>query len=194
MRFWERMQFMLRADAHGVLDGLQDRRLLLKQHLRDAELALVNKHNRLKELELEQRHLLEQQQQLAAEQALLERDITLALQSGQDELAKKPLERLLGSQQLSTRIAAQQKQRTAERTELHAAVVEQQAEFVLLQGRAREFLQCAQSSDKDLWASPVVSADQVELALLRRKQALREHTPRPGEKIDPTGTDEEAER
>jgi phage shock protein A len=43
MSFWKRMTQTLRADAHGVIDALEDRVLLFKQHLREAELEVERK-------------------------------------------------------------------------------------------------------------------------------------------------------
>jgi phage shock protein A len=47
MRILDRMGLMIRADAHGVMDQLEERSLLLKQHLREAELELDRKRARL---------------------------------------------------------------------------------------------------------------------------------------------------
>ena len=38
MKFLDRALRMVRADAHGIMDQLEERSLLLKQHLREAEL------------------------------------------------------------------------------------------------------------------------------------------------------------
>ena len=40
MTFFQRFITLARADAHGMLDSLEDRSLILKQCLREAELAI----------------------------------------------------------------------------------------------------------------------------------------------------------
>ena len=46
MRFLDRMTTLVKADAHGVIDHLEEKSLLLKQHLREAELELDRKRAR----------------------------------------------------------------------------------------------------------------------------------------------------
>ena len=46
MKILDRMGLLMRADAHGVMDQLEERSLLLKQHLREAELELDHKRAR----------------------------------------------------------------------------------------------------------------------------------------------------
>ena len=48
--FVQRLNRLVRADAHGLLESLEDRSLLLKQHLREAELELQRKRARLSTL------------------------------------------------------------------------------------------------------------------------------------------------
>ena len=36
MSLWTRWTTLIRADAHGVVDALEDKALVLRQHLRDA--------------------------------------------------------------------------------------------------------------------------------------------------------------
>ena len=55
MRLATRIGRLVRSDAHGILDQLEERSLLLKQHLRDAEIALDHKRARIDVLEDEQR-------------------------------------------------------------------------------------------------------------------------------------------
>ena len=40
MSFFERFRTTLRADAHGLIDAFEEPTLMLKQYLRDAELAV----------------------------------------------------------------------------------------------------------------------------------------------------------
>ena len=41
MNLLDRMARLVRADAHGVVEALEDRGLLLRQHLRDAEAEVL---------------------------------------------------------------------------------------------------------------------------------------------------------
>ena len=53
MHLFDRWTRMLRADAHGVLDRLEERSLLLKQHLREAEVEVACKRARIETLDAE---------------------------------------------------------------------------------------------------------------------------------------------
>ena len=49
IRLIDRMSRLVAADAHGLVESLEDRTLLLKQHLREAELELQHKRARIEE-------------------------------------------------------------------------------------------------------------------------------------------------
>ena len=51
MSIFKRIRTTVQADAHGVIDAIEDRALLLKQYLRDAETDLAKKRARLQQLE-----------------------------------------------------------------------------------------------------------------------------------------------
>ena len=51
MKFLARALRLVRADAHGVMDQLEERSLLLKQHLREAEVEITRKRVRVEALE-----------------------------------------------------------------------------------------------------------------------------------------------
>ena len=75
MRFVDRLTLLVKADAHGVLEQLEERTLLAKQHLREAELELARKRARAEALEEEGRRLTEEAQHLEAEIAALDEDV-----------------------------------------------------------------------------------------------------------------------
>src|SRR5262245_47796546 len=104
MKFWDRFRTTVRADAHGVIDALEDRALVLKQHLRDAEIEVQRKRAALATLERERVRLLKDRERARAEHARLDLDVELALAESQDELARRTLQRLLPLEQLDIRI------------------------------------------------------------------------------------------
>jgi phage shock protein A len=180
MSFWERFRTTMRADAHGVIDALEDRALLLKQHLRDAELEVQHKRAQLVALEREHARLLKDRERIAKEQARYERDVELALSESQDELARHALQRLLPLQQLDTRIADRLALLDDERRTLGEVLAEQQAALSELQARVTAFL--AEQAQRDAgqgapFAPRPVEPETIELELLRRKRAQRDAQP-----------------
>ncbi len=175
MHFFDRLKATLRADAHGVIDALEDRALLLKQHLRDAELELQRKRARLAELAAEHARLGKDHERVQAEQARHDRDAELALSEANDELARKAISRALALAQLTRRIAERLEQVREEQHALTSALAAQEAELIALRTRVEAFLAAqAQTSREDAGFVPApVTDDQVELELLRRKRARR---------------------
>ena len=66
MGLFTRMVRLCKADMHGVMDQMEDRGLLLKQHLRDMETALHQKEIYLKQMT----HTKKQLEQAAKELGL----------------------------------------------------------------------------------------------------------------------------
>jgi phage shock protein A len=165
MKFFDRLALLVKADAHGVLEQLEERSLLAKQHLREAELELGRKRARSEALEEESRRLAEEAERLEAETAALDRDVALALAGGEEELARFALRRLLP------------KRRAAEIVELRTRVLarleSQEREFEDLQRRVRARLAALRDEDsaRALIAETPVAEEEVEIELLRRRTA-----------------------
>ena len=88
MSLFDRMKTSVKADAHGVIDALEDRRLLLRQCVRDAEAELGKKRAHLQALELDLRSIERDGARAAQQLAELEADAELALSAGEDALAQ----------------------------------------------------------------------------------------------------------
>jgi phage shock protein A len=172
MRLWNRLARVVTSDVHGVVDALEDRRLLLRQGLREAELALDRKRARLAALEAEARGLEEDERRLAREGAAADADVELALAEGRDDLARFAARRLLPLRD-AARAAAERAQRLGqERERLAARIGEQDQELCALQARVKAEL-ARLPADEDEPAAPraaAVSDEDVELELLRRRR------------------------
>ena len=46
IRLFDRIRMLLKADAHGVVESLEERSLLVKQYVREAEIELDRKRAR----------------------------------------------------------------------------------------------------------------------------------------------------
>jgi len=95
MRLFERFSRLVKADAHGVIDSLEERSLLLKQHLREAELALARLRAERDALEEDKTQLEQEAGRLRARVTQLDEDVELALSAGKDELARFAVRELL---------------------------------------------------------------------------------------------------
>ncbi len=171
MRLWDRMSFQLRADAHGVMDRLEERSLLLKQHLREAELELDRKRARQEALDEEDRRLAEQIEREEVAVARLDQDVELALAGAKDELARFAVRRLLPRK----RALAALRDRRDEVGRDRARRVEQLALQEEQLRELRERVRARIAAEEEQWSSPwanesAVAEEDVELELLRRRR------------------------
>lgn len=186
MSFWQRMTRTLRADAHGVIDALEDRVLLLKQHVREAELEVQRKQARLQALVAEQEQRKRQLLRLSAESLEHERDAELAVEAGEDALARFALSSWLSKREAQQRLAERLQVIEQEHVALTTALAQQEPELEALRARVAAFvLENARQSTSEpgsLDPRPIAS-ERVELELLRRKRA-KEHGAPSGPEVD----------
>jgi len=173
MRWFDRFATLIKADAHGVLEQLEERSLLAKQHLREAELELGRKSARCEALDDESRRLADEAERLRSEIASLDEDVELALSGDKDELARFSVRRLLPKQRALEDIV----QRRAEISEEHARLGEkleaQRAELDTLARRVAARLASEREGGTGGRPSEAPAADEeVELELLRRRRAV----------------------
>lgn len=174
MGVFDRFLTLARADAHGVADALEDRALVLRQHLRDAAAELDRKRQRLAALAAEERDLGDEQRRLEEESRALDEDVALAIAGDKEELARFAVRKLLplryGARRVEERLTAVRR----EAEELAARLAEQEGAYAELERQVRGHLaRLAQEEGERPWAwsEPVVSDEDVELELLRRTAA-----------------------
>jgi phage shock protein A len=169
LRLLDRLATLARADAHGVLDALEERSLLLRQHLRDAELALQRRRARLEGLAREEERLVEALRREDAELARLDEDVALALAGGREDLARFALRRLLPRRREREAQAAALADVRDERAEGGERRAAQERAFEELRARVRARLAKGTRDEDDELLGPALADDEeVEIELLRR--------------------------
>ena len=181
MGILSRWATLLAADAHGVVDALEDRALVLRQHVREAGAELGRKKSRLEAFEAEARDLAAESEAVAAEKKKLDEDATLALQEGDDDLARFAVRKLLPLERRLVVIARRLEDLDRERGELAEEVARQQSELERLEAQAKAYLDRLESGETPRDGAPAaawwepVEDEEVELELLRRRrQAAKE--------------------
>jgi phage shock protein A len=172
MNFMDRLGLLVRADAHGVLEQLEERSLLAKQHLREGELELDRKRAQVGALEDESRRLADEAQRFEAEVSALDADVELVLAGGKEELARfsvrKPLPLRRRAESARQRVADLDDQRAR----LAATLAEQEQQLEALRAQVRSRLAAAHAEGDGGYAPSAPAADEeVELELLRRRAA-----------------------
>jgi phage shock protein A len=173
IRLFDRIATLLKADAHGLVESLEERSLLLKQYLREAELDLTRKRARLEAVREEEKRLREALDRVEGEARALDADISLALDGGKDDLARFAIRRLIPRRNEATALRIQAEQRAAEAETLAERLALQQTQFESLRARVRAEL--ARESAPEVggpWPCEAVVADEeVEIELMRRRRA-----------------------
>ena len=174
MKFFDRFTTLVKADAHGVLEQLEERTLLAKQHLRDAELELARKRARLEALADEARRAEEELARLGAESSALDADVELALGGGKEELARYALRKLLPKRRASDALRRRRAEIDDERQRIAAKLAEQEAQLEELKRRVRARIAEAQAeagAPRALAVEVPAADEEIEIELLRRRGA-----------------------
>ncbi len=174
LRFFDRLARLIRADAHGVVAALEDRQLLLEQHLREAELAFAAKRARADALAEEEVRLARAADAERTRAASLDEDVALALQGEKDELARFALRRLLASRKRAAATEAEQAHVGEERHRLTEQLSSQERALDDLRERVRCHRERAAARSAAQWGPSetcTVADEEVEIELLRRRGA-----------------------
>ncbi len=168
MSLFQRIKTNVKADAHGVVDALEDRALLLRQYVRDAEAELLRKRGQLQLAETELRSLEREEKSTETELQRFEADAELAIAAGNDELSRFALKGVLVRRARQRRHAARREELEREQQELSRLLAEQSERYEALKERVEAELQASGSGCEATFET--VSEEQVELELLRRKK------------------------
>ncbi len=166
-----RLSTLARADAHGVVDALEDKALVLRQQVREAAAELDRKRGLIDGMAAEDKDLRAEAERIIERRAALEEDVELALAGDQDELARYAIKKLLplrhGGAQIERRIEVL----AGERAGLEQQLAEQEAEFELLESRVKGYLarRGTDAGGVRAFTDLTVTDQDVELELLRRR-------------------------
>lgn len=176
MRFFDRLTTLVKADAHGVVDALEERSLLLRQHVREAELELLQKRARVEALGDEEARLREERERCSRRLASLDEDIALALDGGKEDLARFAIRRMIPDRRALSALDAQIAEVVEAREKIAERLEAQEQQFEALRQRARVHLQETTRDAGDLRdvIEPAVADEEVEIELLRRRQQRAE--------------------
>ena len=169
MGLFDRFSTVVRADAHGVVDALEDRRLMLKQCLRDAEAELDRKRASLatlrEELSRVQKGIVSASQQREDS----DRSVALALEEGEEELARFATRRFLTAVRLLDTLSKRKEQLEEEIQSAQTVLAQQQQELEQLRERILEAIRHGDERWDTASVADAVTEQDVSLELLRRR-------------------------
>jgi len=178
MQFFDRFINLAKADAHGVLDSLEDPGLVLKQCLREAENELVSNRSRRDELVLWVEQLDKQRDGLVKRGQTLDEEIRLSIAKEAEDLARFSIRRLLATQRRREEIGEEIRSACEERNALETRIAMQDAELTELRQQVEDYLARQRASEAGCTSSHTdpevghfIREEEVELELLRRREA-----------------------
>ena len=162
-----RISRLFSADVNAVIDRLEEPDLVLKQALRDMQDAAAVTESRVRALQTQIEQLTARRTDADEQLSCLDDELAVCLDAGDDDLARNVLRRKLG-------VEAGAKDMAARDIELKRALAHQVQICEEQQQELESIRQKTELFDAELVSThelaPAVSAEQVEIALLKEKQ------------------------
>jgi phage shock protein A len=154
------------------MDRIEERTLLMKQHLREAELELDRKRARLDAMDEEARRAGEQLERVRAEIARLDADVELALAGDKDDLARFAVRRLLPHRRTEAALVERRDELAREHGRRREVLEGQERQLAELRERVRARVAAEEARWSSPWAAGEAVADEeIDLELLRRRRS-----------------------
>ena len=170
---------LCKADLHGVMDQMEDKDLLLRQHLREMQAALAGRQARIDQLEETLRAGQRNRSRAAQQLHRLEEDLDRAVARGRDDIARMLIRKVFPLRKSMAQMARRVEETThcleEERDRMgvqRLAYDETRQRVAAVRERARSAslmpdMEQAESGEHS-WAP---SEEEIEWELLQRKEA-----------------------
>jgi len=173
MALINRMSRLFTADVHAVLDRIEEPDVLLKHAIREMDEELARSEQRVRALEHEGESLADRHRKVQSALTELASQLDVCFAGGNDELARKVVKRKLETDKLNQHIGERRQAVDKEIAQQRALADEQRERLDVMRQKA-ELLAAAPSAG-DEWGRTTftVGDDEVEVALLRERQARK---------------------
>jgi phage shock protein A len=172
---------LCKADIHGVMDQMEDKGLLLKQHLRDMQEELDKKESRLASMLASREETERERERRSREYQALEQDLALAIAKEKDDIARTLIRKLKPLAHHGDELRRHVQALDRDIAQFRSALEEQRLLYEQLRLKASEHLRrterqqweeaMAGTIPHSLCAEPAEA--EVELELMRRKEAMK---------------------
>ena len=171
---------IFKADIHGVMDRFEDQGLLLKQYLRDMAEALNQKEAKLARKIALRNQAQKEHDKYDQQYHTLDHDLTVAVQRGQDNIARMLIRKTKPLGSLCDALAGQVATLDEEISQLKAHLSEQRLQYEEFKIRSAEYFHRAEMQVRKKYMLDIVpnnlpgklSEDEIELELLKRKEGI----------------------
>lgn len=168
-----RLSQLFHADVHAILDQIEDPQALLKQSVREMEVALIANRHKWKQEQSEYERVCQQLNLLESDYAKLDDELDLCLDADNEALAKSLVRRKLYTEKLIKSLGVQCAQRKKALSSEEQLLVVQQASYDCLRQKAEAFCDPNDHGSNSDIGREIITSDDVDIALLKAK-SLRE--------------------
>jgi phage shock protein A len=172
---------LCKADIHGVMDQMEDKGLLLKQHLRDMQEELDRKDARLAGMLASREELERERERRCRECEALEQDLALAIDREKDDIARTLIRKMKPLALHRDELGRHAQTLNRDIAQLQAVLDEQRLLYEQFRMKASEHLR---GVERQQWEKAICGdipnsfcaeppEAEVELELMRRKEAQK---------------------
>ncbi|MEN6441718.1 MAG: PspA/IM30 family protein [Syntrophobacter sp.] len=172
---------LCKADIHGVMDQMEDKGLLLKQHLRDMREELDRKESSLAAMTALREETERERERRSRECEDLDRDLTMAITREKDDIARTLIRKLKSLAHHRDELKRRVQTLDGDITQLRTTLEEQRLFHEQLRLKASEY---TRGNERRQWEEALAgtipcgpgvetSEDEVELELMRRKESMK---------------------
>ena len=168
-----RLTRLFRADAHAVLDRLEEPEVLLRQAVREMEEEAARHAQALKALELDQEHTRRQIGEIESSLAGIAGELDLCFAAENHNLVRILLRRRLEGERVAQHLCQRLDRQSADILQRRSALDDQRQRLDGMRQKAAIFdVEAATEKSEAAWNTPdiAVSEDDIDLALLREQQ------------------------
>ena len=170
---------LCKADLHGVMDQLEDKDLLLKQHLREMQTAMAGRQTRIDQLEDALRNGQRDRAMHVKQLQALEEDLDLAVVRGKDDIARMLIRKLIPMRKRVACMTHRLEEMTGQVDEERDRLGVQRLAYDDIRQRVAAVRERARSADVMSAMGPigvhspqlVPSEEEIEWELMQRKEA-----------------------
>lgn len=181
MALFTRIVRLFKADLHGIMDQIENRELLLKQHLRDMQASLTQKEAKLKQICRVRDQVRQDYEKGEKERDRLEVDLEIALKNDKDDIGRMLIKKLKPLAGIQADRRRHIDQLTYEIKQFRENIEQQRLQYEQLHQKATEYFH---RSEQQRWEDmgPVaqpgfalhdLSEEEIELELLQRKEVIK---------------------
>ncbi len=177
MALMTRMTRLFRADAHAVLDRLEEPATLLRQAVREMEAAMDEDVRRRRRLDAAHTRLVTRQAELQRAVDTATHDLDVCFEAGNETLARALVRRRLEAQRLHTALDRRREEAETALAELDTRLDDNRARLEAMRQKA-ELLAAEEAPERDeegaferdLDRTLRVADDEVEVAFLQERR------------------------